>query len=81
VIIGAHRIAHAVGGSAGRHSIVAVAYVEAGADMIFAEALKTPRANTGSSPAGGDAVPVLANLTESGKTPLFTGRGAWVPWE
>jgi methylisocitrate lyase len=46
------------------------AYVEAGADMIFAEALTTLdefRQFT-------DAVdvPVLANLTEFGKTPLFT---------
>lgn len=46
------------------------AYVEAGADMIFAEALTTldeyrqfTRVIT---------VPVLANLTEFGKTPLFT---------
>ena len=48
----------------------AVAYVEAGADMIFAEALKsleeyrqfTRRVS----------VPVLANITEFGQTPLFT---------
>ncbi len=47
-------------------------YVEAGADMIFAEALTSldeyrqfTRAVT---------VPVLANLTEFGKTPLFTVR-------
>ena len=46
------------------------AYVEAGADMIFAEALYTLedyRGFTRSVP-----VPVLANLTEFGKTPLFT---------
>jgi methylisocitrate lyase len=48
----------------------AAAYVEAGADMIFAEALTTldeyqQFTNTIS-------VPVLANLTEFGKTPLFT---------
>jgi len=46
------------------------AYVEAGADMIFAEALYTLedyRGFTGKVP-----VPVLANLTEFGKTPLFT---------
>jgi len=46
------------------------AYVEAGADMIFAEALHTLddfRAFT----AGVDA-PVLANITEFGQTPLFT---------
>ncbi len=48
----------------------AAAYVEAGADMIFAEALTTLdeyRQFTGAI-----AVPVLANLTEFGKTPLFT---------
>ena len=44
-------------------------YVEAGADMIFAEALATLdefRAFTASL-----NVPVLANITEFGKTPLF----------
>jgi methylisocitrate lyase len=44
--------------------------VEAGADMIFAEALHTLdeyRAFTGAV-----RVPVLANITEFGKTPLFT---------
>lgn len=48
----------------------AQAYVEAGADMIFAEALHTLddyRAFTTAL-----RVPVLANLTEFGKTPLFT---------
>ena len=46
------------------------AYVEAGADMIFAEALETLdeyKQFTDSIKA-----PVLANLTEFGKTPLFT---------
>jgi methylisocitrate lyase len=46
------------------------AYVEAGADMIFAEALRTLddyRAFTRAV-----RVPVLANLTEFGLTPLFT---------
>jgi len=48
----------------------AQAYVAAGADMIFAEALHTLddyRAFTTAV-----RVPVLANLTEFGKTPLFT---------
>ena len=48
----------------------ALKYVDAGADMIFAEALTTLdeyRAFTDSV-----QVPVLANLTEFGKTPLFT---------
>lgn len=46
------------------------AYVEAGADMVFAEALTTAdevRAFTGALD-----VPVLVNLTEFGRTPLFT---------
>lgn len=48
----------------------AAAYVEAGADMIFAEALSTLddyRSFTASV-----GVPVLANLTEFGLTPFFT---------
>jgi methylisocitrate lyase len=48
----------------------AVTYVEAGADMIFAEALTTLdeyRQFTDTI-----RVPVLANLTEFGSTPLFT---------
>lgn len=48
------------------------AYVEAGADLIFAEALRSLdefRAFVQAVP-----VPVLANITEFGKTPLFTAR-------
>ncbi len=48
----------------------AQAYIAAGADMIFAEALRTLdefRAFTAAV-----NVPVLANLTEFGQTPLFT---------
>ena len=48
----------------------AMQYVEAGADMIFAEALTTLdeyRQFTSGLP-----VPVLANLTEFGRTPMFT---------
>jgi len=48
----------------------AAAYVEAGADMIFAEALyalEDYKAFVRAIP-----VPVLANITEFGKTPLFT---------
>src|SRR5690606_19417624 len=48
----------------------AQAYVSAGADMIFAEAvsdLEQYRAFVKALP-----VPVLANMTEFGKTPLFT---------
>lgn len=45
-------------------------YVEAGADMIFAEALTTLDEYREFTAALG--VPVLANITEFGKTPLFT---------
>ncbi|NNL94596.1 MAG: methylisocitrate lyase [Xanthomonadales bacterium] len=48
----------------------AVACVEAGADMIFPEAVKTLEQYTAFSKATG--VPVLANITEFGHTPLFT---------
>jgi methylisocitrate lyase len=47
------------------------AYAEAGADMIFAEALTTLAEYRSFTKAMGE-VPVLANLTEFGKTPLFT---------
>ncbi|HEX7011863.1 MAG TPA: methylisocitrate lyase, partial [Steroidobacteraceae bacterium] len=47
-------------------------YVEAGADMIFAEALKTLDEYRQFTQAV--SVPVLANITEFGKTPLFTVR-------
>jgi methylisocitrate lyase len=47
----------------------ACAYVEAGADMIFAEALTTLDEYRQFTEAVD--VPVLANLTEFGKTPLF----------
>jgi methylisocitrate lyase len=47
------------------------AYAEAGADMIFAEALTTlAEYRTFVRAMGG--IPVLANLTEFGQTPLFT---------
>lgn len=46
------------------------AYVEAGADMIFAEALSTLEDYQAFTAA--IQVPVLANITEFGKTPLFT---------
>ena len=48
----------------------ALKYVEAGADMIFAEALTTLDEYRQFTSA--IKVPVLANLTEFGKTPLFT---------
>ncbi len=46
------------------------AYVNAGADMIFAEAVSQLSDYAAFARAAG--VPVLANLTEFGKTPLFT---------
>lgn len=48
----------------------AAAYVEAGADMIFAEALTSLDEYREFTQALG--VPVLANITEFGRTPLFT---------
>lgn len=47
------------------------AYVTAGADMIFAEALTTLEEYRAFTTALGE-VPVLANLTEFGRTPLFS---------
>jgi len=48
----------------------AQAYVAAGADMIFAEAVTEASTYTAIRKAVG--VPILANITEFGKTPLFT---------
>jgi len=48
----------------------AQAYVAAGADMIFAEAVTDSSMYTAFRKAVG--VPILANITEFGKTPLFT---------
>ena len=50
----------------------AQAYVAAGADMIFAEALRTLDDYRAFTSALGERVPVLANITEFGVTPLFT---------
>lgn len=50
----------------------AVAYVEAGADMIFPEAMKTLDDYRKFKAAV--QVPILANLTEFGSTPFFTTR-------
>jgi methylisocitrate lyase len=46
------------------------AYVEAGADMIFAEAVTDAHMYSKFKRATG--VPILANITEFGQTPLFT---------
>jgi methylisocitrate lyase len=48
------------------------AYVAAGADMIFAEAVTELAMYTRFKEAVG--VPILANITEFGKTPLYTAR-------
>jgi methylisocitrate lyase len=62
--------AHAIEGLAATIAR-AQAYVAAGADMIFAEALATlDEYRQFTSMLG--ATPVLANITEFGKTPLFT---------
>ena len=68
-VIMARTDAHAV---EGQQAAVdrALAYVEAGADMIFAEALATLAEYREFTKAVD--VPVLANITEFGKTPLFT---------
>ena len=68
-VIMARTDAHALEGLASAIDRAA-AYVEAGADMIFAEALTTLDEYREFTAAIG--VPVLANLTEFGKTPLFT---------
>lgn len=68
-VIMARTDAHAVEGQQAALDRAA-SYVEAGADMIFAEALTTlDEYRQFTSRIG---VPVLANLTEFGKTPLFT---------
>lgn len=68
-VIMARTDAHAV---EGQQAAVdrALKYVEAGADMIFAEALTTLDEYKQFTSAVN--VPVLANITEFGKTPLFT---------
>ena len=68
-VIMARTDAHAVEGQQAAIDRAA-AYVEAGADMIFAEALVTVEEYKQFTDA--IKVPVLANLTEFGKTPLLT---------
>jgi methylisocitrate lyase len=68
-VIMARTDAHAVEGQQAAIDRAA-AYVEAGADAIFAEALTTLAEYRQFTDA--IKVPVLANLTEFGKTPLFT---------
>ena len=68
-VIMARTDAHAVEGQAAALDRAA-AYVEAGADMIFAEALNGLEEYRQFTDAVG--VPVLANITEFGQTPLFT---------
>ena len=67
-VIMARTDAHAVEGLAAAIAR-AQAYVAAGADMIFAEALTTLEEYRTFTAAV--AVPVLANITEFGRTPLF----------
>jgi methylisocitrate lyase len=68
-VIMARTDAHAVEGQ-GAALERAAAYVAAGADMIFAEALKS--LDEYRQFANAVRVPVLANITEFGQTPLFT---------
>ena len=68
-VIMARTDAHAVEGQQAAIDRAA-AYIEAGADAIFAEALTTLDEYQQFTDAIG--APVLANLTEFGKTPLFT---------
>jgi methylisocitrate lyase len=68
-VIMARTDAHAVEGQRAALDRAA-AYVDAGADMIFAEALKTLEEYRQFTSHVG--VPVLANITEFGQTPLFT---------
>jgi len=68
-VVMARTDAHAVEGQQAALARAA-AYVEAGADMIFAEALRT--LDEFRQFAGALRVPVLANLTEFGQTPYFT---------
>jgi methylisocitrate lyase len=70
-VIMARTDAHAVEGQQAALDRAA-RYVEAGADMIFAEALTTLTEYRQFTKA--IQVPVLANLTEFGKTPLFTTK-------
>ncbi|SFJ02558.1 methylisocitrate lyase [Planctomicrobium piriforme] len=69
-VVMARTDAHAVEGPAAA-IYRAQAYAAAGADMIFAEALTTLDEYREFTAALGD-VPVLANLTEFGKTPLLS---------
>jgi len=70
-VIMARTDAHAVEGQAAAVARAA-RYIEAGADMIFAEALTALDEYREFTRAV--QVPVLANITEFGKTPLFTTR-------
>src|ERR1700689_2659163 len=68
-VIMARTDAHAVEGQQAALERAA-AYIEAGADMIFAEALRTLEEFKEFT--ARVRVPVLANITEFGQTPLFT---------
>ena len=70
-VVMARTDAHAVEGQQ-RALDRAAAYVEAGADIIFAEALTTLEEYREFTSTVN--VPVVANLTEFGKTPMFTSK-------
>jgi methylisocitrate lyase len=71
-VVMARTDAHAIEGL-GKAIERSQAYVDAGADMIFAEALTSLAEYSAFTKALGK-VPVLANMTEFGKTPLFTAK-------
>lgn len=56
----------------------AIAYVEAGADMIFPEAINRldqyQQFKSALASAMGRPIPILANITEFGQTPLYSGN-------
>lgn len=56
----------------------AIGYVEAGADMLFPEAMTSAEQYTSFSQqidaAAGKHIPILANITEFGKTPLYNSE-------
>jgi 2-methylisocitrate lyase-like PEP mutase family enzyme len=47
-------------------------YVEAGCDILFVEAVRTPEQMREVTKAFGDKVPLLSNMVEGGKTPFLS---------
>ncbi len=55
-------------------------YIEAGADLLFVEALQNGTQMTAVTKRFGPRVPVMANMVEGGKTPHPAGGEAWRAW-